>query len=526
MYGGGWFGDGRFGERIMGKVSKVIKEGWPWWIPTIIFLCILLFGYIAYAGTTSDAYPGQTIPEVGDSGPGYATNIEGWMKSVDSDINDGTLADDTTYSAGNGISLAATVFSIDNSVAFLESESTAHNADTNVHHAPLFSALGGSATDSQVPDDITVDEATALAANGGNCAAGEIALGVDASGAVEGCYEPTVSDITDIGSNYQPLDATLTDIADGTITENLVNTANPWADNEVANDITVTLDTITSPSASSTITMPADVTFGWAWTNESFGINDDDLNLRGSTPSLRFFDDDSSADDYKIINVSDTFTVQVDINDDESFDTVFEVDNSGVVTADGGYASGVADGQRVMNANNSANPTSTVINEGDIWTAGGVPRYATLDNGPISAFYTSGTTDVRVADGGTGSSTAVAARANLEAPPPFDSATISGSALTQTTYPIGQMPVAITITGVTCITDAGTVWVDIHEGTSSAYSGQPSIMDSPIVCTTSSAAAVTISNGTIDADDHMALRIGTEASSPTIVGVTWEYTVD
>lgn len=33
---------------------------------------------------------------------------------------------------------------------------------------------------------------------------------------------------------YQPLEATLTDIADGTITENLVNTTNPWADNEVA----------------------------------------------------------------------------------------------------------------------------------------------------------------------------------------------------------------------------------------------------------------------------------------------------
>ena len=34
------------------------------------------------------------------------------------------------------------------------------------------------------------------------------------------------------------LGATLTDIADGTIAENLVNTANPWADNEVADDIT------------------------------------------------------------------------------------------------------------------------------------------------------------------------------------------------------------------------------------------------------------------------------------------------
>lgn len=41
-------------------------------------------------------------------------------------------------------------------------------------------------------------------------------------------------------NTYQPLEATLTDIADGTIAENLVNTDNPWADNEVADNITLT----------------------------------------------------------------------------------------------------------------------------------------------------------------------------------------------------------------------------------------------------------------------------------------------
>lgn len=48
----------------------------------------------------------------------------------------------------------------------------------------------------------------------------------------------TESQINDFGS-YQPLDSTLTDIADGTINENLVNTDNPWEDNEVENDITI-----------------------------------------------------------------------------------------------------------------------------------------------------------------------------------------------------------------------------------------------------------------------------------------------
>ena len=50
------------------------------------------------------------------------------------------------------------------------------------------------------------------------------------------------NDIT--ASNYQPLEATLTDIADGTIAENLVNTANPWADNEVADNITASSYTL------------------------------------------------------------------------------------------------------------------------------------------------------------------------------------------------------------------------------------------------------------------------------------------
>lgn len=59
-------------------------------------------------------------------------------------------------------------------------------------------------------------------------------------------------------SGFQPLEATLTDIADGTIVENLVNTANPWADNEVADNITVTGDvgsaTVTASGFSGNLT--------------------------------------------------------------------------------------------------------------------------------------------------------------------------------------------------------------------------------------------------------------------------------
>lgn len=62
-----------------------------------------------------------------------------------------------------------------------------------------FSELSGAATDAQVPDSITVDLATAasaLAADGGNCAAGLGAGGTDAAGAAQDCtdYEEDLAD--------------------------------------------------------------------------------------------------------------------------------------------------------------------------------------------------------------------------------------------------------------------------------------------------------------------------------------------
>lgn len=47
----------------------------------------------------------------------------------------------------------------------------------------------------------------------------------------------------DLSTVYQPLESTLTDIADGTIAENLVNTANPWADDEVSDTLTASTST-------------------------------------------------------------------------------------------------------------------------------------------------------------------------------------------------------------------------------------------------------------------------------------------
>jgi hypothetical protein len=55
---------------------------------------------------------------------------------------------------------------------------------------PAFSNLSGAATDAQVPDNITVTlaaTATALAADPANCAAGSVAAGITAGGVAEGC---------------------------------------------------------------------------------------------------------------------------------------------------------------------------------------------------------------------------------------------------------------------------------------------------------------------------------------------------
>lgn len=65
--------------------------------------------------------------------------------------------------------------------------------------------LQGAVTDGQVPNTITVDlatAATALAADGANCSAGNYPLGVDASGAVQSCTAVGAGsgDITDVGN--------------------------------------------------------------------------------------------------------------------------------------------------------------------------------------------------------------------------------------------------------------------------------------------------------------------------------------
>jgi len=76
-------------------------------------------------------------------------------------------------------------------------------------------SLQSLATDSVTPDILDDDANTPVAGYAVIVEAGAVSF-----------------DYSDLSAVYQPIEATLTDIADGTIAEDLVNTANPWAVNE------------------------------------------------------------------------------------------------------------------------------------------------------------------------------------------------------------------------------------------------------------------------------------------------------
>jgi len=105
----------------------------------------------------------------------------------------------------------------------VDATGSVYPADGDFHSAPYYTATS-TATASTFPFASTTaltatnlygaltgnaDTATALAGNGANCGAGEIPLGVDTAGAVEGCYEPTEGDITDLAHRLGGTNLTL-----------------------------------------------------------------------------------------------------------------------------------------------------------------------------------------------------------------------------------------------------------------------------------------------------------------------------
>ena len=84
-----------------------------------------------------------------------------------------------------------------------------------------------------------------------------------------------------IGTDVQAFSATLLDIADNTIATDLINTANPWADNEVADSLTITGGTIGANSISGTQTTTATLTIGDNGDNIVFDSNTWDISGAG-----------------------------------------------------------------------------------------------------------------------------------------------------------------------------------------------------------------------------------------------------
>jgi hypothetical protein len=229
----------------------------------IIILLLLLSASVAYAGTTYNPFTGKqdkcmTIEET-DGSP--ANVICGKLK-----VGNGTMTDngDGTFTlaigAGGGDMNAAVYDTNSNSV---------------VDAVDAVSAGGINWTDVYIPDSSVnwsvqvplneTDEAHDACSEISGCVVGAItAAGVpaaetdaahDTCGEISGCVvgaitaagvpaaetdaaHDTCAEISGCVVGAQAGDSTLTDIADGTITENLVNTANPWANNEVADDIT------------------------------------------------------------------------------------------------------------------------------------------------------------------------------------------------------------------------------------------------------------------------------------------------
>lgn len=127
----------------------------------------------------------------------------------------------------------------------------------------------------------------------------------------------------------QPLEATLTDIADGTIAENLVNTANPWAANEVADSYIINSagDVMAGTLTADGLTLGANenITLGAQTLDHDgtdFVFND---NLKATsfetaasaTPKLTL-DDSDGADGYMDLNAADAADAVLTIGVDDS----------------------------------------------------------------------------------------------------------------------------------------------------------------------------------------------------------------
>ena len=141
----------------------------------------------------------------------------------------------TTSGSGTITATTAAAFASNPSDCSATQYATTIAANGNLTCAqPAFSDLSGAATDAQIPDTITVSlsaAATALAANGANCSSGNSPLGVDASGAVESCFDVMTQTEGDLKAPLaSPTFTGTVTLPAVTTTDNLRITFNPGVD--------------------------------------------------------------------------------------------------------------------------------------------------------------------------------------------------------------------------------------------------------------------------------------------------------
>lgn len=325
---------------------------------------------------------------------------------------------------------------------------------------------------------------------------------------------------------YQPLEATLTDIADGTITENLVNTANPWADDEVADTITAgnlegtDLGTLTNANLCTYDEASTEIDCATATsTFESSTSNDIDPDrLNGDTT-------DNNLLDPAIVNgVKDADYGDVTVS-------------SGVwVVEDNSHSHGgssITDGS-LMEADINWTDISAIIDGGDLVSDIAITSTGAQDFGGASAFEIPNATGPTVDAAGelavdtTDDQLQYYGSAKRVIPYTYQAcAVIENLAATDDNYAVWMANDAVTITGVGCNcrgTCSTTATFTLEDRGGNAMT----ITDTNPTCATTGAAtfkAVTAGNQ-LTAGEMLAFDVTNSPTANDEYALCWTYTVD
>ena len=525
-----------------------------------------------------------------------------WAASF-SDISgsptDAQVPNDITIAAAGITGSIDSNQAVDASFVF-ESELTTHGADTNVHHSPVtalaFSAITGSPTDAQVPNDITITAATIS----GSITSAQIAADMTRDAEAAAAYQPldaTLTDLADgslgeaesIGDAALPTSATFNAVTGTTVTvgTSLVisgDTVNDLAGAGISvsgnaliadvatltaagiSELATTTESITGTDATRAVT-PDGLTDALAsagvvdWTSDqgATNIHSGNVPLAATASALAANSTNCAAGEIPLgvdasgavegcyepaeadisdlahtaTGITDNLIVEADLNADESptDNDILTYDTTGAnfswqtpaelsLQPLDATLTDLADGtlNEANSIHNDALPETISVGSVTATTTLDIPSGATVDANAAGELGIDTTDDQLVYYGG--AERIIPYRAE-------NSFAVAGTSLLENpdTHRLVKSQDGITITDIHCITDTGTVIIELMEQDSAG--ANDATVDAPITCDSNGAEDDgTLANGVIDAADWLASRIGTAASSPTILNVTWYYTVN